>query len=93
MRLFKNLIKKIDDKLPRYYSPISQNFITIDTRGRVNIADCDKIISFTDMLLVIAQGRMTLTFVGEGLSLQNLSRHNARLCGKVNSIRIDKGDN
>ncbi len=92
MNLFRKLYKKMDERLPRSYMLGTQNFLTVDTRGRIVIEDCDKIISFTDMLLVVAQGRMTLTFVGEGLNLQNLSRHSARLCGRVESIRIDKGE-
>ncbi len=94
MNFMKKMIHNIGNRVPiSSHLSVGHNFLTIDTRGRIIIEDCDKIISFTDMLLIVGQGKMTLTFVGEGLKLNNLARHSAELSGRVDSIRLDEGVN
>ncbi len=66
------------------------NFLTIDTRGRIIIEECDIIQTFNDSLLIIRQGNILLTFTGENLRLVNLSRRGSLLSGRVENIRIDR---
>ncbi len=87
----KEFIRKVAEKLPiSSYVSIGHNFLTVDTSGRIIIEDFDKIVAFTDELLIVKQGKIILTFIGEGLNLKNLSRHSAQLSGQVGSIRLER---
>ncbi len=90
--MFKSKIfNGILDKLPATGQYLAgHSFLTVDTKGRIIIEDCDKINAFTDRLLIVVQGNITLTFVGEGLRLKNLSRHGSQLTGVVETIKLER---
>ncbi len=84
---------KLLDKLPSAGGHVGRhNFLTIDTSGRIIIEDCDRIKNFTDNLLVVTQGRLSLTFTGEQLRLINLSRRGTLLAGTVHTVRLDRNE-
>lgn len=87
-----NLQKKIIDfieKLPTgNFVTFSHTFVSVDTKGRIIIEDCDNVHTFTDRLLIIQQGTLLITFSGTGLHLKSLSRHSAELVGNVGKIEI-----
>ncbi len=84
-------INSLLDRLPATGSGVAgRNFLTIDTYGRIIIEDCNKVNSFTSDLLVVTQGRLTLTFTGKNLRLVNLSKRGTRLVGTVQSVRLER---
>ncbi len=86
----KNLFDILLDKIPTFGQQIMNfNFLTIDTKGRIIIEDCDTIEAFTDCLLIVKQGEISLTFTGANLKLVNLSKRGSLLKGLVKNVQIN----